>query len=89
MTINMIGFSRKLDNEFQKKTWQAPNKLLKLCKVKRIISQEMEKHLSKREKKIELIWEHKWLMVDHLGKLVATPLQKGKHLQLKEELKVV
>jgi hypothetical protein len=55
----MIGFSRKLDNEFQKKTWQAPNKLLKLCKVKRIISQEMEKHLSKREKKIELIWEHK------------------------------
>jgi hypothetical protein len=28
-------------------------------------------------------------MVDHLGKLVATPLQKGKHPQLKEELKVV
>jgi len=28
-------------------------------------------------------------MVDHLGKLVETPLQKGKHPQLKEELKVV
>ena len=84
MITNTIGFSRRLDNVFLKKIWLVHSKPSKPCKVKRIIPKETEKHLSKREKRIELILAHRWLTVA----LVKIKMlhKKGKHLRQREDL---
>lgn len=92
MIINTIGFLKRLDNVFLKKILLELSRLSRLCKEKKIILKEMEKHLSRKEKRTELILEHKLLMAVVLDKLLLeklTLLQDKVQLQRKDLQEVV